>query len=77
MHKVLVEHEPQVAVAREHRVSPGVVHQLVSRVRKHNGLLDDQVEQRTSVETQRNQIAAFVGKLNETNAIIDSAGMVR
>ena len=56
-HKVLVEHETQAAVAKEYRVGVGVVHRLVSQLRKNKCLLDELSDIQTAKKARRDQIA--------------------
>ena len=77
VYRVLVDHEPQQAVAKERRISLQVVNKLVCKVQRHKELLDELAAKRDEAESRRATIAGVVTEMNQLDTFVDSAQTVR
>ena len=73
VHQVLLGKETQAAVAKEHRVSAGVVSILCNKVKKEPLLLDELVAKRDEAQCRREKIASLIQEKNDGMLIIDSS----
>jgi len=77
VHQVLVEYHTQTEVAREHRVSNGVVFRLVRKAQKNRNFLEELVDVQRRREDKVELTKAVVQGLNENQEVIDSVAHVQ
>ena len=73
IYKVVVEQEKQKDVAREHRVTPARISQLVSKARKHKGFMAEILSTKETRQDKRDSIRAIVEDLVAKHVFISSA----
>ena len=79
VHAVLVGHEKHADVAKQYRVKPPVIGQLVFKAKKHKAFLEELLHKEQEATSKRQAIAKAVTELNELNeqgAFIGSAARV-
>ena len=62
-------------MAREHRISPLVVHRLVKKAQQRPKLIDELIAERDRVQMHRVRISAAVTQMNTSDEVIDSVAM--
>ena len=77
VHQVLVEYQTQTEVAREHRVSNGVVCRLVRKAQKNRNFLQELVNVQSRKEDKVELIKSVVQELNENKEVVDSVAYVQ
>ena len=76
VHAVLVGHEKHADVAKQYRVKPPVIGQLVFKAKKHKAFLEELLHKEQEATSKRQAIAKAVNELNEQGAFIGSAARV-
>ena len=76
VHAVLVGHEKHADVAKQYRVKPPVIGQLVFKAKKHKAFLEELLHKEQEATSKRQAIAKAVTELNEQGAFIGSAARV-
>ncbi len=75
-HRVLVGYEMHADLAREYRVSSGVIAQLIFKAKRHKGFLKELLMKRDEKQRRKEQIAGFVEGLNAERVVIDNAAQI-
>ena len=76
VHQVVVGHQMQTDVAKEHRVSSSVVCCLVRKAQKNKAFLQELVHAQEVKESQEQLIKSTVTEMNDRHEIIDSVAYV-
>ena len=77
VHRVLVDGEKLLAVAKHYRVSQMVVSHIVTRVRKDRQHLSKDIQKQQTAQRLREQISTYVEGWNEQRKVIDSVKQVQ
>ena len=76
VHAVLVGHEKHADVAKQYRVKPPVIGQLVFKAKKHKAFLEELLHKEQEATSKRQAIAKAVTELNEQGFIGSAANVV-
>ena len=75
-HQVLIEHDFQTDVAKEHRISNAMVSKLVKKAVKNKHFLDELMEKQQDQQMKVDAIVDVINDLNNRDTFIESAASV-
>ena len=76
VHAVLVGHEKHADVAKQYRVKPPVIGQLVFKAKKHKAFLEELLHKEQEAMSKRQAIAKAVTELNELNELNEQGAFI-